>query len=252
MSVTEPPTINQLQDAWEKSRAVDVKEDPTDFPLVSAIALIGQSNIEDVLSCIDCFQQQTYPYKELILVNNAENQFVASELNIRAQPDVFMIDLPSHSTTGLARNHGLSASNGQIIAQFDVDYWHHPNRIETQVAVLAQQEAQISFLSKTLQYSFISGRAGYYTNSRNIILGTMVHIRQNVADYPSHAEKNEEWIFLQGLLNRTKFNPVSLEQPELCCKLLLTSGARITEPINTNLPEEYLEIIKKFLVRYQD
>jgi glycosyltransferase involved in cell wall biosynthesis len=222
-----------------------------EFPLVSAITLIGQSTVEDIVACIDCFQKQTYPYKELIIVNNAENQFAASELNIRAQPDVFLIDLPSHSTTGLARNHGLSASNGQIIAQFDVDYWHHPNRLEVQVAILAQQQAQVSFLSKTLKYSFVSGRTGYHTNSRNIVLGTMVHIRQKIADYPSYAEKNEEWGFLQGLLNNAKYKPVSIEQPELCCKLFFTSEARITEPINTDLPAEHLETIKKFLADRQ-
>jgi len=192
---------------------------------------------------------QTYPNKELILINNAKNQFDASEIDIKKK-NVLTIDLPAHCTTGLARNYGQSASNGQIIAQFDADCWHHPKRLEIQIAALAEKEAQISLLSKTLQYSFISGRATYYTNQRNIILNTMIHLRQKGVDYPSNAEKNEEWIFLQALIDKTKYKPISIDIPELYCKLLLTKENRIINPINKNLSPEHFKSIQQIIGQY--
>ena len=218
------------------------------YPLISAITLIGQNAIDDILLCIKCFEQQTYPNKELIIINNAKNQFAASEINIKKK-NVLVIDLPTHCTTGSARNHGQSASNGQIIAQFDADCWHHPKRLEIQIAALVKEEAQISILSKILQYSFISGRAAYYTNQRKAILNTMIYLRQKEVNYPD-IEKNEEWIFLQALINKSKYKPISIDIPELYCKLLTSKEERMINPINKNLSPEHFEIIHQITKQY--
>lgn len=195
-----------------------------EYPLVSAIMLAGQCPTEDILAAIRCFKAQTYPYKELIIVNNAKTQFEASKLNIHAQKDVFIIDTPIGLSAGMARNYGISSANGQILAQFDADYYHSPKRLEAQIATLAENEAHVSVLTETLQYSFISGRASYNRNDKNAILGTMVLVRPRDIDYPN-VNKNEEKGFLEKLL-KAELKVISIPKSDLACKLCLTKYKR--------------------------
>ena len=120
-----------------------------EYPLVSAIMLAGKIAPANIMAGIECFKSQDYSYKELIIVNNAQNQLDASSLNIKAEKDIFIVDTPQHLTTGMARNYGISAANGQILAQFDADYWHSPSRLSAQVAGMAKNESHIAVFNKT-------------------------------------------------------------------------------------------------------
>jgi glycosyltransferase involved in cell wall biosynthesis len=223
-----------------------MNEQTEEYPLVSAIALAGREQLPDLLHCISCFKSQTYPYKELIIVNNAANQLEASDLNIKAERDIFLLDTPTEMTAGLARAQGMSAANGQIIAQFDIDYWHAPKRLEAQIATLAQQNAHISVLSSCMAYSYISGRASYFENERKAVLSTMVHVRQKEVNYPASHDKNEEFAFLEALAGQGH-RPISMPTPELCCKLYLTSESRITEPLNDGLSKPHFKLIQQIM-----
>lgn len=216
-----------------------------DYPLVSAIMLVGRTHIADIVAAINCFKAQTYPYRELIIVNNAKTQLAATALNIKAERDVFLLDTPGQLPTGAARNYGIAAANGQILAQFDADYYHHPQRLEAQIATLAKNAAHVAMLSETLSYSFASGRASYQRNDRHIILNTMVCIRPAKVDYPN-VEKSEEFGFLNRLLN-AGLQPLTIAKPELCCKLHLTAAPRIYEPINVNLLADHFELIRSIV-----
>jgi glycosyltransferase involved in cell wall biosynthesis len=221
------------------------KETPDEYPLLSAIMLAGRVQLEDILACIQCFNDQTYPYKELIIVNNTKTQYEASNLEIQAQSNIFILDTPSSLTAGMARNYGISASNGQILAQFDPDYWHAPSRLAAQVATMANEKAHICILASALKYSFVSGRASTYQNLKNALLGTMVFSRPAKIDYPDF-EHYEEFGILHKML-QNNMRPIAMEKPELCCKLVLTNGKRQREPTNYNLTDEEFEIIKQIV-----
>ena len=213
-----------------------------EYPLVSAILLAGKASIKDVLAAIECFKVQSYPYKELIILNNARNQFEASGLNIKAEKDIFLVDTPTELYAGQARNYGIRAANGRILAQFDADYWHDPRRLETQIATLAENEAHICILSETLLYSYVSGRASMNTNEKAAILGTMVFIRPSNIDYPP-VTKHEEF----GILNKmvkAGMKPIAIAKPELCCKLLNTKGDRVHNPENNGLSKKNFQLVK--------
>ncbi len=216
-----------------------------EFPLVSAIMLAGRVQIPDVLAAIDCFKAQTYPYKELIIVNNARSQYDASALNIRAERDIFMVDTPQELFAGMARNYGISCANGKILAQFDADYWHAPNRLEAQVATLAQNEAHVAVLDSTLCYSFVSGRASYWTNDRKAILGTMVFVRPTGLDYPN-ADKQEE-LGLLDKFQQAELSVISMNVPELACKLRFTTTPRATKAVNQGLTQPHLRLVRKIV-----
>lgn len=220
------------------------EEDPQ-YPLVSAIMLVGKCPLEDVKAAIKCFKSQTYPYKELIIINNAFSQYEASGLSIHAQHNIFIVDTAVHMTAGMARNHGIAAAKGQIIAQFDADYYHHPNRIESQIGAIIQNEAQVCVLTETLNYSYVSGRASYNTNDRKAILGTMVMIRPAAIDY-ADVNKNEEKSILEKM-TKAEMKIISLPRPDLACKLNITHGKRKHSIESSSVSKAHIKIIKEML-----
>ena len=232
--------MNNTTESAEPAEPAEIE-----YPLVSAILLARKTSIKDVLAAIECFKAQSYPYKELIILNNARNQFEASELNIKAEKDIFLVDTLTRLNAGQARNYGIRAANGRILAQFDADYWHDPQRLEAQVATLAENEAHICVLSETLLYSYVSGRASMNTNEKAAILGTMVFIRPLNIDYPP-VTKHEEFGILDKMV-KAGMKPIAMAKPELCCKLLATKGDRVHNPENNGLSKKHFQLVKKIV-----
>ena len=189
----------------------------TDHPLISAMMIIKYPSIEHLHRTIEGFLDQTYPNKELIIINNPRSQFEASSVTIPKYDNVHLYDTPSQFTAGQCRNYGISKTNGQILAQYDLDSWHHKNRLEYQVSSLVENSAHMSILTRTLLFSGINGRLSYYSNNKNLMLNSMVFIRPANIDYPD-VEKQEEL----GLLNKfriAKYNIISIDKPDMVCKL---------------------------------
>lgn len=205
--------------------------------------IAGRSRLIDVMASIDCFTSQTYPYKELIIVNNTANHFEASALSLQATRDVFIADVPFYLSAGMARNYGIRAANGQILAQFDPDYWYAPNRLEAQIATLADCQAHVCLLASTLNYSYASGRATYYNNQKRAILNTMVFSRPQSIDYPNW-EKQEELGILDKM-QKADMKIISIDRPELACHLIVTLGKKAQHPLNHGLKKvEFKTVIK--------
>jgi glycosyltransferase involved in cell wall biosynthesis len=204
--------------------------DEEDFPLVSAIMLAGKVSVKDIQITIDCFKSQTYPNKELIIVNNCPTQYQAADLNIYAQRNVFVLDTPVLLRAGMARNFGINAANGRIIVQFDPDFYHMPKRIETQLTTLANHEAGMCVLTETLSYSFVSAAARRHSNSLNAILNTMIFIRPKGIDYADQEKQEEK--SLADQFNKAGAKIVSLAEPSLMVKLFTTNIQRRFDPKN--------------------
>lgn len=226
----------------------DDKKVENEYPLISSIMIVQKPDLTKLDLAINNFTDQTYPYKELIIVNNSNTQLEASEITIKARKNVFLLDTPNKCSAGQARNYGISACNGQILAQFDMDCWHDPKRLEIQVATMAENGAHICMLSKALSYSFNSGRASYWENEKKAILNTMVFARPSQIDYPDYF-KNEEF----GILNKmtqSNMGAISIEKPELVCKLHFSNDP-ITSIAITEINEEHSDIINKIIKIYE-
>jgi glycosyltransferase involved in cell wall biosynthesis len=101
--------------------------------LVSVI--IPTYNRSSIISqTIDNVLQQTYPNLEIIVVDDGSTDDTIAKL----QPYLNRIKILSQENAGpaSARNHGVRASNGDIIAFQDSDDTWHPTKIERQVRLL--------------------------------------------------------------------------------------------------------------------
>lgn len=220
-------------------------ERPLEYPLVTGLCLVGKHNIKEVASCVSCFQDQTYPYKELVVINNAQTQLEASELNLEAQPNIFLVDTPMFLSAGIARNYGISAANGTILAQFDANYWHHPKRLEAQIATMADNEAHCCMLTKILSLSFNSKTVRELTNDRNVIAQSMVCVRPQGIDYPP-VEQGEELGFLHKM-NKARLKLITMEQPALMCQLLGRRHQCKVDDLELAVEGNFAEILPQIL-----
>lgn len=84
---------------------------------------------------IQCYQSQTYPTKELVILDNGND---GTETLIPNDPTIRYAKVPGKLTTGDMRNVCANWSKGDIICHFDSDDWSAPERVTDQVTRLGE------------------------------------------------------------------------------------------------------------------
>ena len=86
---------------------------------------------------IRCYNRQTYPNRELVVVDDGE-QDLTPALTAVPEQELRYVELPSNEdyVLGHLRNVALDAASGELCAQWDDDDWYHPERLERQAQVL--------------------------------------------------------------------------------------------------------------------
>lgn len=78
-----------------------------------------------------CYERQTWPRRELVIVDSSTAPFHAPECG-----SVRVLAAPTGSRVADKRNQALRAAHGEVIAWFDDDDWQHPQRLELLVPLL--------------------------------------------------------------------------------------------------------------------
>ena len=83
---------------------------------------------------IQCFQEQTHPNRELLILQDGKGEDLGSIL----PPDekIRWLRFPSERYIGEKRNLCCEVARGDIIAHWDDDDWSHPERVAEQIEVL--------------------------------------------------------------------------------------------------------------------
>lgn len=89
---------------------------------------------------LECFRSQTYPNKELIIIDDADEPSFPNGVD---SPDVHYYLLNTRLTVPEKRNRTISAANGEIIWHLDSDDWSDPRRMEQQVQLLIESGKQM-------------------------------------------------------------------------------------------------------------
>jgi len=135
-----------------------------------------------------CFQRQSHPDRELIVVNDDDDgteEYVAS---LRDERILYVRPDQSHLQLGNARNVALMHARGEYVAQWDDDDWHHPDRLAAQLTMLEQVEADACLLQRlTLAWP---DRNLFLRSKRRPWEGTMLARREKLPAYAalSHGE----------------------------------------------------------------
>jgi len=175
---------------------------------------------KDVRNALDCFFAQTHEPKQLVVVD----QFMSlEEVNaLTADPRftgpsmLCYVRCPADMKLGELRHVSLHKATWDLVAQWDDDDWHHPERLARQVAHYnASEEGYSSLLSKWMVLDKTTGRL-YRSFRRNEGWEGSVLMARDCAirvGYPSNLSKAEDRAFM-GRFQR-RYGSTLLDAPEL-------------------------------------
>ena len=111
------------------------------LPLISCLMVTGKRR-ELPRRAIGCYLAQTYPNKELVIVDHGDNG-LAEMLAELGRSDITHIRVPDQEglTLGDLRNMTMAAARGEYVAQWDDDDWYAERRLEVQHERLHGAEA---------------------------------------------------------------------------------------------------------------
>ena len=107
-------------------------------PLVS-IVLVNWNRVDDILDNIRWLRLQTWPNKEIIVVDNgSDDESLAALRKIDA---IHLIELPENLGPARARNEGIRCANGQFILLLDSDSYLGRSGLSKLVARMQQDDS---------------------------------------------------------------------------------------------------------------
>ena len=135
--------------------------------------------------------RQTHAEKELVVVADRGDVTVKDAIRAHVgsleRKDVRLIDLDEKLPLGALRNVGWTSARGEAVAQWDDDDYHHPQRIEEQLATLVASRARAVYLEEVMQL-FPRTRELYCINFRAAETkahpGTLLALRSAMLPYP--------------------------------------------------------------------
>lgn len=178
----------------------EVSESERDkLPLVSCL-MVTANRLRLCQRAIRCYNRQTYPNRELIVVDDGEQDLTPALATV-PEDKLTHVQLPSNRNyvLGQLRNVALDAASGAFRTQWDDDDWYHPKRIERQVQVM-RKGYDACCLRGTLMHvdspKFVhQPYIGYLPDG---VPGTIMHRRDSDIRYPEmrreeDTEYLEEW-----------------------------------------------------------
>ena len=113
-----------------------------EYPLISCI-MPTKNRRRFVAQSLRYFEEQDYPNKELIIVDDGDDLIVDL---VSQRPHISYLAPQYAHTVGVKRNIACEAAHGDIICHWDDDDWYGPSRLSYQVELLAKGEADITGL----------------------------------------------------------------------------------------------------------
>ena len=132
-------------------------------PLVSVI--MPAFNAEDFIeAAVESVIAQTYSNWELFIIDDASTDATFAKAKKLAKQDfrIKIFQNQKNSGTGISRNKGIKAAQGDFIAFLDADDQWKPKKLQIQLQIMQEQDASVCFSS----YLQIDERG----NSRNEII----------------------------------------------------------------------------------
>jgi glycosyltransferase involved in cell wall biosynthesis len=97
---------------------------------------------------IDYFDRQTWPDRELVVVDDGIDPLVLPA----HRSDVRVVRADRRLTIGAKRNLAVAQASGEVIIHWDDDDWHGDDRMRTQVAPLLAGEADVTALRDAIWF----------------------------------------------------------------------------------------------------
>src|SRR6185436_11440149 len=158
--------------------------------LISALTVTREGALPRLALAIGDLARQSHAERELVVVHDADAAFHAAVelLARRASLPATVERIAPGQTLGELRNRAVSLARGALVAQWDDDDRHHPERLGRQAEALASRDASFSFLTEQLHH-FPKQGALYWEDwspepyPLDFVQGTIVARRERMPTY---------------------------------------------------------------------
>jgi len=140
-----------------------INHDWVEFPKASAITPTYRRDY--LPRCVDTFNAQTYPNKELVIVFNGNDLPAYTELGAEVNRDIIRIsNVPGELFAGACMNHGHQIATGEYCFRMDDDDYYGPNYLMDMMLNLRGVDADLFGKPMSVYY--------YFPNDGSIYLKT--------------------------------------------------------------------------------
>jgi len=157
--------------------------DISEAPLVSCL-MVTQDRPDLAARSIQCFLAQSYPNRELIIIDDGTSDQLQRGIEAICLPSIKWHRLPrSKFNLGELRNVAVENSAGRYVCQWDDDDLCDPDRLSVQMAAITSLSADACFLSR--QQLWWPQRRTLAISTRRIWEGTMICAKDKTPRYPA-------------------------------------------------------------------
>ncbi|XZF16132.1 glycosyltransferase family 2 protein [Chitinophagaceae bacterium MMS25-I14] len=172
-------------------------------PLISCIC-ITRGKPELLSRAIECFDAQSYPRKELVLLCESDDEITLKWLTGQQKDRQYRLVLeqgmPKRSL-GQLRNRAIKEAAGTYICQWDDDDWYHADRLKLQQEALESTGYDACVLGRWLLYD--SEQQEAYLSHNRLWEGSLLCKRTLALQYAyPDVAKGEDTPFIELLYRR--------------------------------------------------
>lgn len=135
----------------------------SETPMVSCVC-VTHKRVAQLQRAIECFRQQTYPNKELVILFVSDDMMTKMFLSSLHEDNIRWQEIPQipKMSLGSKRNLTIDLAAGEFFCQWDDDDWYHRERIGMQLDCLLKSHKSACFLAYELVYDAV-GKKAYLT-----------------------------------------------------------------------------------------
>jgi GT2 family glycosyltransferase len=196
-----------------RSRAAPARQ--ANPPLVSCI-MPTRDRPEFALQAVRYFQRQDWPATELIIVEDGPPRLVGL---LPDDPRITLVPSGTSRSIGSKRNLACELARGEIIAQWDDDDWHGPERLSRQLGPIVAGDAEMTALRDCVLFDVHRWQFWRWSDDlhrrmlvRDVLGGTLVFRRriwEDLARYPDRSLAEDASFLDQAVRRRARLKALS-------------------------------------------
>lgn len=174
---------------------------------VSCLVVTRPGRLDRLVTAIACFEHQTHPRRELVVVHDGDRSFDADVRAVCAggvSGAPVTVHRSPRRRLGTLRNTSVEVASGEVVCQWDDDDLHHPRRIAEQLDHMLAVDAAACLLTDQLHLFESTGELAWddWTVEpfpMSLIPGTLLARVATLGRYPRR-RRGEDTAVVTGLV----------------------------------------------------
>ena len=180
-------------------------------PLISCL-MVTRGALRPARFAIACFQAQSWPGRELVIVGDAIDGDLRAHLDMLADPAIRLVECDP-APLGALRTTAVAAARGDLVAQWDDDDLYAPDRLAAQYAALDAGGFDALLLHRWMLWW--PARYCLALSERRPWEGSMLAYSAAIAAYPQIARGEDSAMLAAMARNGARIG--LLDRPDLYC-----------------------------------